>query len=243
MPLGDAIAISLLAFGAAFVGTISGFGFALLIVPPLAFFVGAKEAVVLSNVLGSAWLMTMFVRLRREVVWRTAIPLAIAAFAGMPFGLLVLELVSERVLQVILGVNVLAATILLWRGVRLDVHGRVVDGVAGFISGVLNTSTSMNGPPIVLHLQNQGLAPTPFRATIAAFFVSSSLFTLALYALSGRIGGYELFAFSLGLPGLALGYLGGSLVVKRLDAIQFRRFIICVLVLSAIMVTARAVWG
>jgi uncharacterized membrane protein YfcA len=240
MPLGDAIAICLLSFGAAFVGTISGFGFALLIVPPLAFFVGAKEAVVLSNVLGSSWLMTMFVRLRRDVVWRAAIPLAIAAFAGMPFGLLVLEVVSERTLQAILGVNVLVATILLWRGARLNVHGRWLDGAAGFISGVLNTSTSMNGPPIVLHLQNQGLAPTPFRATIAAFFVSSALFTLALYAVSGRIGGYELQAFSLGLPGLGAGYVCGSLVVKRLDAAQFRRVVIGVLVLSAMMVMARA---
>ena len=243
MPVGDAIAISLLAFGAAFVGTISGFGFALLIVPPLAFFVGAKEAVVLSNVLGSSWLMTMFVRLRREVVWRTAAPLAVAAFAGMPVGLLVLEVVSERTLQVILGVNVLAATFLLWRGVRWHGHGWVLDGVAGFISGLLNTSTSMNGPPIVLHLQNQGLAPTPFRATIAAFFVSSALFTLALYALSGRIGEYELRAVGVGLPGLALGFVGGSIVVERLNAAQFRRFVIGVLVLSAVMVMGRAVFS
>ena len=65
MPLGDAVAISLLAFGAAFVGTISGFGFALLIVPPLSFVVGPKEAVVLSNALGVSWLATMFVPLFR----------------------------------------------------------------------------------------------------------------------------------------------------------------------------------
>lgn len=243
MPLGDAVAISLLAFGAAFVGTISGFGFALLIVPPLSFVVGPKEAVILSNVLGCSWLMTMFVRLRQEVVWRSALPLIVAAFAGMPFGLVILAVVSGRVLQGMLGVVVLVATFLVWKGVRINSQHRAFDIVAGFISGVLNTSTSMNGPPIVLHLQNKELAPGPFRATIAAFFVASALVTLALYTASGRIGQYELQAAALGLPGLAFGYVGGSLVVGRMDAGQFRKFVIGVLVASATLTLAETVFG
>lgn len=243
MPLGDAVAISLLAFGAAFVGTISGFGFALLIVPPLSFVVGPKEAVVLSNVLGVSWLATMFVRLRRDVEWGSALPLMVAAFCGMPFGLLVLEVVPGRVLQVVLGVNVLVAIFLLSKGVRVNTQSRIFDGVAGFVSGVLNTSTSMNGPPIVLHLQNKGLAPGPFRATIAAFFVVSAIVTLALYAASGRVGEYELKAVVLGLPGLGLGYLGGSFIVGRMNAGQFRKFVMAVLVASAIMALAGAFVG
>lgn len=243
MSAAEACAILGLAAAASFIGTISGFGFALLIVPPLSFVVGPKEAVVLSNVLGASWLMTMFVRLHKHVDWRTAIPLGIAAFAGMPFGLLLLEAVSGRTLQIILGVNVLFATVVLWRGVRLPLEGRLVDAATGFLSGVLNTSTSMNGPPVVLHLQNRGLAPVPFRATLSAFFVSSSLLTLALYAVGGQLDGFALAAAAVGLPGLAVGYLAGDAVSRRLDAAQFRGIVVGVLILSATLILARSVFG
>ncbi len=243
MDVGEAVAIALLAFGAALVGTISGFGFALLIVPPLSFVVGAKEAVVLSNVLGSAWLMAMLIRLRRDVAWRTVAPLAVAAFFGMPFGLLLIEAVSARTLQIILAVNVLAATALIWRGVTFSVHGLAFDGLAGFISGVLNTSTSMNGPPIVLHLQNQGMAPIPFRATLSAFFVASSLFALALYLVAGRIDGHLLASVGVGLPGLSAGLIAGQAAFRRLNAARFRTFVIAVLFASAVMVLVRAATG
>ena len=243
MSLPEALAILSLSAAASFIGTISGFGFALLIVPPLSFVVGAKEAVVLSNVLGSSWLMAMFLALHRSVVWRTAVPLGVAAFAGMPLGLLVLELVPAPTLQVVLGVNVLVATILLWRGVRLPIEGRLADAVTGFISGVLNTSTSMNGPPVVLHLQNRGLAPIPFRATLSAFFVSSSVFALVLYAVGGQLDRFALAAAGVGLPGLVVGYVAGNLVVGRLDARQFRGVVVGVLMLSGGLILARVALG
>ncbi len=240
MELTEALAIFACALGATFIGTLSGFGFALLIVPPLSFVIGAKDAVVLSNALGFSWLVTMFTRLRADVAWGTAIPLTIAAFAGMPLGLLILEVASQRTLQLILAVNVLAAVLLIWRGVVLPFHGRAFDAVAGFVSGILNTSTSMNGPPIVIHLQNRGMAAAPFRATIAAVFVASSVLTLALYAVGGRLDGEVFQRVGVGLPGLAIGYLAGSVVVRRLDQAQFRRVVMGVLVASAVMVFARA---
>ena len=243
MSAAEAFAILGLAAAASFIGTISGFGFALLIVPPLSFVVGPKEAVVLSNVLGASWLMAMFIRLHRQVSWRIAIPLSIAALAGMPFGLVLLEAVSTRMLQVILGLNVLLATVLLWRGLRVPVEGRLIDAVTGFVSGVLNTSTSMNGPPVVLHLQNHGLSPIPFRATLSAFFVSSSLVALALYAIGGQLDRFVLASAGVGLPGLVAGYVAGNVVVGRLDAAQFRGVVVGVLVCSATLILVRTAVG
>ncbi len=243
MEAGEIVAIAGLAMAAAFVGSITGFGFALLIVPPLSFVVGAKEAVVLSNLLGLSWLLAMFARFREHVVWKAAVPLAIAAFVGMPFGLVVLEVVSGRTLQIILAVNVLFATVFLWRGFVVPLRGRLADSAVGFVSGVLNTSTSMNGPPLVLHLQSQGLAPLPFRATLAAVFAASAVFTMGLYALGGRLDGEALARAGVGLPGLAVGYLAGNAVADRLDAAQFRGVVIGVLMLSAVLVLVRAVAG
>ena len=55
-----------------------------------------------------------------------------------------------------------------------DGEGGFVVGV-GFVSGVLNTSLSTNGPPLVFGLQARHLGAAPFRATISTVFAFSNI--------------------------------------------------------------------
>jgi uncharacterized protein len=240
---GEAAAILGLAGLASFVGAVSGFGFALLIVPPLSALVGVKEAIVLANVLGASHSTAMFVRLRRAAHWPMVGVLAAAGFVGMPLGLFVLEVTSVRVLQVILGLTIAAATVLLLRGTDLFPRGRLGDAVVGFVSGVLNTSTSMNGPPVVLHLQSRGLDQAAFRGTLAAFFVITNILTIALYAVGGRLDGDVGARYLVGLPGLAAGWLLGNAAASRLPQRAFRSMVVGILFASAAVVLARAALG
>lgn len=240
MDAGDTALFAALVVAAAFVAALTGFGFALLTVPPLAIAVGPKDAVVLSTLIGTVSLLILFLQEHRHVRWRTAAVLTVSAFVGTPLGLLVLELASARVLQGVIGANVLLATIALWRGWRLRWRGDVVDGAAGFISGVLNTSTGMNGPPVVLALQARGFEPLPFRATIVAFFVAANLFAVALFAAAGRVGGEELGMSAVAIPGLLVGLAGGRAAFDRLPAARFRGVVLLVLSASAVVVLARA---
>lgn len=225
---------------AAFVGAVSGFGFALLLTPPVSFIVGAKEAVVLVNVLGTAQSGGMFVLLRRHVPWRRVAPLALVAFAGMPVGLLVASLLPARALSIVIACTVLAATVVLLYGQALPLRGRAGGWVSAFGSGVLNTSTSMNGPPMVLYLTNEGVEPHAFRATLAAFFAASSLFGLTLYLIAGQVDAEVMERVLIGLPGLVIGWFGGSFVVARVSRARFRRLVLGLLFLSATLLLIRA---
>ena len=91
----------------------------------------------------------------------------------------------------------------------------------GFASGVLTTSISVSGPPMVLWLEAHGVRPEEFRATLAASFLALNLAGAGvLLAAEGQA------AFDLGvLPPLLLlvaaGYGLGALAFRRLDRERF----------------------
>jgi len=55
--------------------------------------------------------------------------------------------------------------------------------VAGFFSGLLNTSTSMSGPPVLILLAGQGLPKDQFRRTLVSFFFVSGLVAALVLAI------------------------------------------------------------
>jgi hypothetical protein len=228
VPGPEVIVIIALAGAAAFTQSVSGFGFSLFIVPPLALAVGAKDAVVLANTLSVVVNLVMATRLRGHVDWRLGLTLLTGACAGMPLGLLVL-------------VVVMLSAVLIWRGVALHAAGRAGDLVTGLVSGVLNTSTSMSGPPVVLYLQGRGVPAHTFRATLGAYFLASGAIATGLFVAGGRFD-RELWADAgLATPALVLGWFAGNVVYGKLDAARFRGVVIVVLVATAAVALATAV--
>ncbi|MGH2607924.1 MAG: sulfite exporter TauE/SafE family protein [Tepidiformaceae bacterium] len=222
-----------LAAVAAFTQSLSGFGFSLLIVPPLTLILGPRDAVVTANALGMLVNAATLQRLHEQVDWRLGGRLFAAAALGMPAGLLVLVFVPRDALQVLIAVTVLVSTVLIWRGWRIEASGRGADIGVGLVSGVLNTSTSMSGPPVVLYLQGKGFLRGMFRATLTAYFLAIGALALVLFVVSGQfdreVAAITLFA----APALLLGFVIGHTLFHRLDEERFRQVVIGVLILSA----------
>lgn len=239
----DAVLIFILAGVAAATQSLSGFGFSLLIVPPLALVIGPKEAVVVATAMGSLLNVAMLSRLHGSVDWRLWGTLLASAAVGMPLGLLGLVAVDPATLRVIIGVTVIISTVMIWRGLRIHRSGIVGDIAAGLTSGVLNTSTSMSGPPVVLYLQGRGIAADTFRATLTAFFLASGLYALGLFVLGGRIDRDAAANVGVGAPALAIGWYAGHLVYRRLDERRFRSLVVAVLLASATIVLISATVG
>lgn len=207
----------------------SGFGSALVAVPLLGFVVGPGEALVAATVAGmvltgGAW--------RREhghtdapVVRR----LTVAGVLGMPAGLAVLLLASERTLTVVIAVVLLSTVALLAAGARLPT-GRSAQWGAGVTSGALLTSTGMNGPPLVLVLRDE--PPHRFRATLQATFCLQDAVAVVAFVALGQVGATVLVAAAAGLLGMPLGWRLGDAVFQRLSPERFR-----VLVLAGLAAT------
>jgi uncharacterized membrane protein YfcA len=158
--------------------------------------------------------------------------LTLAAFVGMPLGLWILNVVSDRSLRLALGVSVLIATALLVRRINLSHVGPGLDIGAGFLSGVLNTSLSTNGPPLVFDLQARQLRPDAFRATMAAVFALSNIVGLTLFILDGKITSDGVHASLIALPAWLLGQGLGLPLRKHVAGERFRVMVLILLFIA-----------
>jgi uncharacterized membrane protein YfcA len=223
------VVVAVAIFAAAFVQVIAGFGFALLCMPIMTLAVPVEQAVVVSTLLSMLTTSWQSWHLRADAARPLVRRISIAAYLGMPLGLVILNVVADRSLKLVLGVAVLVATGLLARRINLSHVGAGMDYGAGFLSGVLNTSLSTNGPPLVFDLQARHLEAPQFRATISAVFAISNVGGLTLFVIDGKITRDGLIASAIALPAWALGQLLGWPVRKHVHGERFRRLVLVLL--------------
>lgn len=203
--------------------------------------IGPKETVLLANLLSTVTSAMQVRVLRHAVEWRTAGILVAGSLIGMPGGLAILLFCSEAVLQGLIAALVIVSTVLLARGLQLHRAGPAGDLAAGITSGVLNTSTSMSGPPVVLYLQGRGMPPLEFRATVSAFFVTTSSVAVCLLLASREVDGRVFAAWAMGVPAVFAGQRLGNMCFERVDHVFFRRLVYAVLVVTGTVAIVGAV--
>jgi uncharacterized protein len=235
------IVVGAAVFIAAFMQVVAGFGFALLAVPLMTLAIEPKVAVVVSTLTG-VFVTSWQAYKDRAVAERPLVKrMTIAAYVGMPLGLLVFVTVNDDMLRLLLGVAVLIAVVLLAMRVNLHHVGPHLDYGAGFISGVLATSLSTNGPPLVFALQARQLPADRFRATIATIFALSNIGGLALFIASGQITRDGIVAAAVTIPAMVLGQLLGYPIRKHVHGERFRVLVLILLVIAAISAIVNAI--
>ncbi|MCJ7621598.1 MAG: sulfite exporter TauE/SafE family protein [Anaerolineae bacterium] len=213
---------------------ILGFGSALVAVP-LALIFLPKETVVSSIIMmGLSLNGFLSVRIKERISYRPVLILFFASLFGMPLGVWVLRAIPLEAMQVFVGCLVVLFTVLLqWGKLRLPQKG-VLTWVAGFFSGLLNTSTSMSGPPVLILLAGQGLPKDQFRRTLVSFFFVSGMVAALMLVASGVM---TLERVSYGLVAIPFAFLGGYVgdrLSSRLPERPFRVLALAVLFLAGV---------
>ncbi|HXF50200.1 MAG TPA: sulfite exporter TauE/SafE family protein [Dehalococcoidia bacterium] len=219
---------------ASFAQGITGFGFALIAVPFLVLVVDVREAVVMSTLLGLVNVALLAARLWRATPWRTVGWLLLGSFAGMPLGLAVLIFTPEDGLRLTVGVVTVVLAAALASGKRVPFTGAASELAVGIVSGVLRTSTSMSGPPVVIYLQGRGQSPDAFRAAMTTFFLVGGLISVGAFAGAHVITRRAIALSAAALPGVYLANLAGDRLARRFDPVTFRRLVLALLIATAL---------
>ena len=220
---------------AAFFQRISGFGFSLMSTPLLALVMPVNQAVVALALVSIPNMMLNWREFgpkadKKQVRWITG-----WAVPGMPLGIYLLTVLPERALKVGVSICVIVAAILLTARIRIPAHRvRLVDGIVGFTSGVLNTSTGTNGPPLVFTFSGQDLSPDRTRGSLAYVFGWSNVVGITLFAAKGLISAETITLALSGLPAVLVGRKLAKPISDRLSAQNFRRVAIATLVVTGI---------
>lgn len=157
-----------------------GFGGALALVPVLSLAMGPKPAVAVASLVGLPSVLQLLPEAIRDSDRKLVGPAAIAIMTGAPLGSLILTTVEPRIMTAAIGVAVILMALANWYGVSPRVAGRVwAPAVAGLISGMLQGSAGMGGPPSVAVVLARGGEPRQQRANV--------LGVVAVIAVSGAV--------------------------------------------------------
>ncbi len=229
----------LVLFGAT-VASLTGFGFAIAIMPFMLLLYPPTVAVPLTTLVAACGNLMQWLRIRRDIDWRLVGLLTLGAVFGLPLGSYVLIAVDPGILKALIGLGVLASAImtLLRRedpGMPAGHPGTVVTLLTGFGSGILATSVGQPGLLTALFMARTRMEKTVVRATLVCFFLLTNAGSLTTLFYQ------RVFNPDLGVTGLSLapfywiGLALGDVGFRRSTQALHRRLSLGVLVVTSVL--------
>jgi uncharacterized membrane protein YfcA len=228
-------------FGAAFVRGYGGFGFSMFAIVSLSVLLPPTEIVPSIFIMDVAASLHLLPGVWRDIHWRALFWLTMGCLVGTPIGVYALAHVPAAPMTLALAVFVLVAAILLARGYALkSLPGPAVTFSTGTASGLFNGGFGIGGPPVILFFFSSPAGEAAGRASMIAFFLITDVTGLAWQSWNGLISLTTLWRALLFLPVLVGGVWLGNRGFLNADPVTFRRWVLRLLMLLAVLTGGRA---
>ena len=221
----------------------TGFGSSLLWVSSLTLVLPPAEVVPMVLMFEVAASAALLPAVWRQVHWRSLVWIVLGTLVATPFGIYLLVVLSADAIRLWIGVIVLVASVLIWRGARTAAAGPMPALLTGLGAGLLNGSTAIGGPPVILFYFGSTAAVAVGRATIIAFFLASDSVGAGLMATQGLVTATVLWRWLLFLPLVGLGIWLGHRRFLGTEPETVRRLALGLLAIMALALLLRAGGG
>ena len=222
---------------AGFVRAISGFGFALIATPLLLFVLDPKSVVVINIIIGFPIGLLLLFHTRQHIDVKRVLLMCGGGILGVPIGAYLLSNLDPSMIKLIIAILIVPFSIVLLLGhshqFKRDSLGC---GISGFAGGLLGSSTSLNGPPVVLFLLNQGLVKERFVGTLTAYFLFMGVASVGAFSSLGMVTIDLLIKVAMLSPTSILGFYIGIKVLPKINAILFRRIAASIVSIAALVI-------
>ncbi len=227
--------IAMIMFAASLIQGMAGFGSALVSMSLLTFFLSIKTATPLVLMSGVFVNVVIFIRLKQRFRFIKLFPLLIGSVLGIPFGIYGLILLPEAVIKSVLAVIIAfyALFSLLYSNHSFNIKNWW-GYFFGFLSGMLGSAFSSNGPPAVMYATLKDWEKRDVMVTLQAYFVISGVIIMAAHGINGLIT-FEVFRYWLFIiPVQLLGVFLGMNIFNRINQVAFRRIIYILLIILSL---------
>lgn len=223
-----------------FLQTTTGFGYAIITAPLLALVLGAKETVMLVMLTGLITRLFLIRVIKNTGSFKAISPLITASIIGAIPGAYVMTLLSSDGLKIFIALVLLIATVIMWKNYILPIaHQRFVETIVGALSGFLATTTSINGPPIVLYYLNSNAEKNKavFRANLTRYFLLINIASIIISYLAGTLKIGDLWThIILSVPALYIGFYLGEKFFHHINADFLRKLSLVMVFGSSILI-------
>ncbi|MBF4694853.1 sulfite exporter TauE/SafE family protein [Fusibacter ferrireducens] len=230
------ILLSLIVFMASLIQGATSFGFSLVALPLMGFLLNLKETVPLLVILSLLLNILIAIQLKKKPNFKEIFLMFLFGMLAIPLGVKLLIIMDEIVLKRAVGIFIIAVAILMIRGFRANIKNKNLALIlTGTLSGLLNGSVSLSGPPIVFLLSNIQKDRDSFRISLTSLFILYNIFTVMLYLNKGLLSVDIMNSYLPILPFLFLGTFIGVKIGNKIDEEKFRQIVLYLLVIMGII--------
>lgn len=209
---------------------LAGFGFALVTVPIMIIFLSPKIVVPIVIILGTLITIVISFKARKWVDLKRFYPLTIAGIVGVPLGTYLLIILDVSVLKASIGSAIILLAVAFLGGFKKKIKNeKLALAPVGFISGLLQGSISISGPPVALFFTNQGVKKQIFRANLIGYLMVLYLATIPVFVLGGLITVAVVKYAILFLPAMIFGAITGIKLARRIEEKFFRNIALIII--------------
>ena len=228
----------LIGLGAGFVQRVSGFGlgiFAMVFLPH--FLPSHTAAAAISSLFSCVTSTYNAVRYRKNIAYKTALPMVCAALVSIPIAVYFAAVVSGNIFTILLGAALIALSLFfLFFHKRIKLQPGFSNGLlTGALSGTLSGLFSTGGPPAVLYLSSATPDNITYFATIQFYFCFTNLYATTMRVANGIINGDLLLYAAIGMMGCMAGDSIGRIVFDKLDSNKLKYIIYIGMIISGIL--------
>jgi len=220
---------------ACFYQGLTGFG-SVLIAAPLSLLVLDQFTFVTSfTVIGLVMNAFLFWKIEQPLNLTLLLPLCLASVIGMPFGIWVLKAAPTNLIEIIAGsLAILSTLIISFTKISLP-RIKFLTAIAGLFSGVLQTSISMAGPPVVILLAAIDGEKNEMRKTLVTFFLFMNIISLPFFFFSKTLTLQRVSIGFFALPFVFLGAYLGNKIVEKIPQKTFRLLALVTVCISGLV--------
>ena len=220
---------------AAAVQSLAGFGFALVAIALLPFFLDLQLAIPLVLVMCLLNSVGLWIYYRASFSWKAIAPLVLSALVFIPVGLAGLHYVPEAAARKVLGSFIvlyvtydilrLVFPVFAMPPLESSRWAYLFGAVSGFLTGAFTTG----GPPLVMYANSKEWSPEEFKGNLPGVYVVALAFALTGHYFEGHLTP-ELWEIVLWSTPLFVAGMGvGILLSKKIDAVSFKRIVLSLL--------------
>ena len=223
-------------FVAAFIRGLTGFGFALILAPILLLILSPTSVVVVNLLLGLLSNIVVLSYSFKNVNLKKISPMIISSLFGIPVGAWIISVTAPSALKILIGGVTVSFAIPLALGFsKTFTREKLASGICGFLSGVLTSSTSIGGPPVVLFMHSQNWQKDVIHPSLAAYFLLVCSWSLVILSVSGLINAQMIVSAISLAPALLIGIGLGMIVFRRINTRYFRWFSMVIVICAGIL--------
>lgn len=228
-----------------FLQTATGFGYAIITAPLLALVLGPKETVMITILTGLIIRLLMMRTTKHDGSFKAISPMIAASIVGAIPGAYFMTIISNDDLKLFMGVVLFITASALWKNYQLSINNhKLAKAIVGGLSGFLATTTSINGPPIILYYLNSKAEENKslLRGNLTRYFLLVNIASIIISYFAGTLKIGDLWIqILLSIPALYIGFYLGEKFFHRINAETFKRVSLGMVFMSSLVLIGATV--